>query len=706
MKFSRIQYHNYRCFQDVDVSFETHDDKNITLIVGAIGGGKTEMLFSFHWVLYGFDFKKLRAKGAIPWAINTSRYFALQNGKPGDTDSCSVTLTFEEDGLTYIVKRTEKYEKKDINVVSHQEIELSHKNSNGVKSLPIRDAKDIQNILSRIIPQNILYGIIFDGERMNAINSQDEAAIRAIQGVINQITNEQLFVTCKLELDDIYKSIKKGIQREGGRHNNSNITSIQSQITSLEANRDTLKGKYETNKRKIDEIDATIKTITQQLMLHADSKKLEKERQEIKNALNKSQDKLDSQIDVFYKDLNEAFLFINKELLDNVEDLLDNYDVPAGLTVEAVMSILKRTYCICGNPLCADERQKLKSLITTLPPDNIESTIKEMVRQTRVSSEEYKDKLKRSYAQIQEYEDEIIELKNKYSAISAQIIANSPEELKKLEEQNQKLRNTLAELQLEQKSLPKQIADFDQQIRQLNDELAEVSASNEIIQKLLRKKNIVEKFKIALDKIDQVKKQLSLSIINSKINEAYALLSEDYERGMRLCIIQYDNKLKYSMFSYNDNSVKEYYDKHESERIMWKTVNHESEEQIKEKIILSAPGGSSTGQSKVNTLAFAKAIIDYANDLRTEDSIEITKDYPFLIDSPFSEISNGKEGNSESDTKGSLDMVGKHINTFSHQIIMMTDAISLSHVDKFVLPYVAKTVYLKKDEIGNFSYIE
>ena len=189
MKFRRIQYHNYRCFQDVDVSFETQGNKNMTLIGGAIGGGKTEMLFSFHWVLYGFDFKSLRAKGAIPWAINTSRYYALQNGKPGDLDSCSVTLTFEEDGLTYIVKRTEKYEKKEINVVSHQEIELSHKNANGVKSLPIRDAKEIQNILSRIIPQNILYGIIFDGERMNAINSQDEAAIRAIQGVINQITN-------------------------------------------------------------------------------------------------------------------------------------------------------------------------------------------------------------------------------------------------------------------------------------------------------------------------------------------------------------------------------------------------------------------------------------------------------------------------------------------------------------------------------------
>ena len=42
----------------------------------------------------------------------------------------------------------------------------------------------------------------------------------------------------------------------------------------------------------------------------------------------------------------------------------------------------------------------------------------------------------------------------------------------------------------------------------------------------------------------------SLELINSKINDAYSILSEDYSRGKRLYVIQYDKADKYGMVSY------------------------------------------------------------------------------------------------------------------------------------------------------------
>ncbi|MDE6407972.1 MAG: AAA family ATPase, partial [Anaeroplasmataceae bacterium] len=62
MKFLRIKYKNYRCFIDAELSFKTDEKKNIALIVAPNGGGKTEMLFSFWWVLYNFNFKDLKGK--------------------------------------------------------------------------------------------------------------------------------------------------------------------------------------------------------------------------------------------------------------------------------------------------------------------------------------------------------------------------------------------------------------------------------------------------------------------------------------------------------------------------------------------------------------------------------------------------------------------------------------------------------------------
>ena len=95
MKIISIKYKNYRCFNDITVKFDTTKKKNIHMVVAPNGGGKTEMLFSFQWVLYGFDFKKLNGKDDTAYSLNSTLYHALENGKAGDSRSCSVELMFE-----------------------------------------------------------------------------------------------------------------------------------------------------------------------------------------------------------------------------------------------------------------------------------------------------------------------------------------------------------------------------------------------------------------------------------------------------------------------------------------------------------------------------------------------------------------------------------------------------------------------------------
>ena len=81
MKINRIKYRNYRCFLDAEVVFETTASKNIALLVGPNGSGKTEMLFSFWWVLYDFDFSKLSGKTQTPYLLNSALHQTLGNSK-------------------------------------------------------------------------------------------------------------------------------------------------------------------------------------------------------------------------------------------------------------------------------------------------------------------------------------------------------------------------------------------------------------------------------------------------------------------------------------------------------------------------------------------------------------------------------------------------------------------------------------------------
>jgi hypothetical protein len=95
----------------------------------------------------------------------------------------------------------------------------------------------------------------------------------------------------------------------------------------------------------------------------------------------------------------------------------------------------------------------------------------------------------------------------------------------------------------------------------------------------------------------------------------------------------------------------------------------------------------------VNSLAFAKAVLDYSNEDRTTDKLKVSHDYPFLIDSPFTELS-GKN----------LDNVAQYIHTFANQIILMADDKSYGGVQQLVAPSVKSTARLLKDSTEGITY--
>ena len=161
-------------------------------------------------------------------------------------------------------------------------------------------------------------------------------------------------------------------------------------------------------------------------------------------------------------------------------------------------------------------------------------------------------------------------------------------------------------------------------------------------------------------------------------------------------LIEHNKKNKYRLVTY----VKRKYD---DLRTSWinngriKTLEDDglSESEIHENIILEVVEGKSTGQSKVNSLSFAKAILDYSNEAGTTDQLRVSHDYPFLIDSPFTELSGRN-----------LDNVAKNIHTFANQIILMADDKSYGGVQQFVAPSVKSTTRLLKNSTDGITYTD
>lgn len=695
MKILKIKYFNYRCFRDVELSFDTTSSKNIALVVAPNGGGKTEMLFSFHWVLYGFDFNTLTGKKNTAYSLNSVLHHDLELSKEEKSEECWVELMFEHENIPYTLKRTEVFTKGKQGITSSQKVALSYVSANGVSSIPIEDPDSVERKVSQIIPKKILSGIIFDGERMKQLSSEDDNSKNAVEGVIRHITNEELFELCRGQFTNITADINNELRRLGRENGGVNLDTLTTRIEREEAAKKTEEDFLSSKKEKLEDTENTLHDISLELSRHHDSKVYEELRNNLKEEREKKRPLLEADIDVFYKDLLNGYMLIADQLIEDVKEYVENDKTPLGLTVDAVDSILQMPECICGHPITAIERAKLLALREKLPPVNINSTVHQMLHYASDSIYAATETLRRSFSEVKEEEQAINELTLRIAEISTQISEGTSDTIKNLEKQNGEKLVLKDKLVKEIAAHKKNIEEYTKRISKLVEQRKVASRSKGASEKLINKDEFIRKCLTALTAIDEYNKKVSLQLINDRINECYALLSQDYIAGKRLYIIQFDKKEKYRMITYSQKHYDDYLQRYTEDGTLatWKSIG-KSEEEIKELIITGIKDSNSTGQGKINTLAFAKAILDYSREERAEDSTEISRSYPFLIDSPFTELSDGN-----------LAMSSQVIHTFADQIILMISNESLSGVEATLEPYVAIRYELAGNAGDNNSII-
>lgn len=694
MKINYIKYHNYRCFKDVNIKFDTTQKKNISLVLGVNGAGKTEMLFSFQWVLYGFDFKKMREKEETPYSLNSTLYHRLEVDKHANSVDCWVEMSFTHKSIQYFVKRKETFMRLNEKITSRVTVELSNILPNGERTIPETNKEQVEEFLSRIIPQSILEGIIFDGERMKKLNTTEDQSKKTIENVISLVTNERLFELCKSELKDVKSDVikeKKRIDRENG-----NITAeeLEKEIEGLEQDiedDEIALGGVSINQEKIEK---KLEEISTKLSELEDAAKLEQKRKGLEKDLATSKTHFEQNTDQFFKRLQDGYILVSDKLIADVKASIENVDVPTGLTVEAVKSILKRPTCICGCKMSDDVVKHLTDMLATLPPDNISSTLLYMANQFAGEKKRARQLIHDSYQAMKDSESKVAKLKRDLSEISSSLVTNVSETIKNLEKERIKQYELLGGLKRDEERYSYNIDKNKKRLNEAKKDLEETAGGQEQIKMLQEQQYILELFLAAINKIGERNRELSLQSINNYLESSYSLLSEDTGRNIYLC--QHEKKEKYRLVTY----VKSKYDEL---RTSWinngrlRTLEDEglSESEIREKIILEVLEGKSTGQSKINSLAFAKAILDYSNEDRTADELKISHDYPFFIDSPFTELSGENLVN-----------VAKQINSFASQIILMADDKSYSGVKQFVEPFVNSSTKLLKDTKESFSFIE
>ena len=413
MRFKKIKFQNYRCFIDGELNFKEDPKKHINLIMGNNGAGKTESLFAFWWVLYGFDFKSLSNKEATPYALNSSLYKSLEADIISNAE-CKVVLEVENEGVTYVVERSAYYTKKNNNIDIEERQSLRKYKPNFEITPPETDHEKIEVVLNRIVPKRILYGIVFDGERMKQLSSENEQSIEAIRGVISDITNIELLERCKENYESLRTKYNQRIKKLAKQRGNITLGELIALIEKDTKELNACTKEFADAKDNLEKYQREAQKLSKQLISIRETQGLEQQRKDKKEELKKEIDQRLELLDNFPSNLKDGYYLCSQKLFEDVNSLLTQYDVPAELTVPAVNNILKRESCICGNCWTEEMVACINSLKKILPPDNINSTLSEMVRQKKLYCEDIKKNIIKETEALTKLDNKIEKVLDEY----------------------------------------------------------------------------------------------------------------------------------------------------------------------------------------------------------------------------------------------------------------------------------------------------
>lgn len=426
MLLQSIRLENFRQFQDESIDFaDGSDGKNVTIIIGDNGTGKTTFAQAFFWCMYGeteFSDKSMLNK------------LVAADMRPGQEQKVQVTLKLHHGEVDYTLIREQVYHKDNSNRIKADNsiFDIAKKDASGNTSY-IKKTQ-CESEVKGILPRELSRYFFFDGERIEKMSKDISTGKKA--------TDFAEAVKGLLGLNGIYSAI----QHFNPRLKTSVISSYEASYNSESNNKiqDYTKT-IEQCKNDIAAIDARMEELDSEITI-AQARKMEKQ-EEIRQfeegaKLQEKREKLQEKIAAAEKSKSNVYKLLCQDFNGNLSSFLSislvkralellsekdfvGKDIPF-MHAKTVEYLISKKKCICGTQL--DEGtipyRKVMELIDFLPPQSISTTIrdfkKEAIRRVNGKQDIYVQ-VSDHLAVISKQEDDLEELKDDLVAIEKKL---------------------------------------------------------------------------------------------------------------------------------------------------------------------------------------------------------------------------------------------------------------------------------------------
>ena len=426
MLLESIKLKNFRQFRDESISFANGDNgKNVTIIIGENGTGKTTFAQAFFWCLYGdtsFSDKIMLNK------------IVANEMVPSQKEDVVVTLSLKHGDVNYTLTRRQSYSKNNSNVVKGDNtvIDIAVKDAGGNTSYVKKTQCDAE--IKSILPKELSRYFFFDGERIDKMGKEISTGKKSTEfaDAVKGLLGLNGFISA---IDHFKPTSKYGVI---GSYESSFDAKSNTKIAEYTETIDRCKNRIEELEREIDDLDNQMETAgqrkaekTEELKQYAEGEKLQEEKEKLQRQIKNAEATQATLYKTICKTFNSSMSsFFSASLIKRSMDILAQEDIVGKdipyMHTKTIEYLVKQGICICGTHLNEGSLpyNKVMELIEYLPPQSVSTTVADFKREAKRRANHLTDisvDIQDDLAVMSQQEDDIDEKKDDIQKIDAKL---------------------------------------------------------------------------------------------------------------------------------------------------------------------------------------------------------------------------------------------------------------------------------------------
>lgn len=474
---SSIETKNFRQYKGAQViDFKFNKSKNVAIIKGRNGAGKSNLLNALTWCVYGIEPHIDQEKDQGMPIINTS---ALEESGANEHIEAEVIIRLETDIGPWMIKRTitgEKDSKGNVFIDKQSKLSVVYSTDGQDK---IETGEGTQVLINNLLPEALRSFFFMDGEKLREFFKKDTA--ENIASAVEKVSQLDLMYKAAEHLESYEKEIRRSV-----KETTPQLTEINKKINQYEEDIKKVKEKISTNKDDLKKNKEELREIMDFLknsgIEHVE--KLSTEEDELRNELSSLKDRYHEAIAErnTYIVKIAPFIYLKEYLQDSltlIETKIEKGELPSRIKETLVRELIEKGKCICGTLVEGKTKSNLEqysrklilselSEITVLGKSKIKEILQEMgqfpqrmdIYYEKINS--LQGEIDRKGRRVQQIRDELKKCEDKSEIILKERRRDSLyAEIAKLEQNNKLL---LSDAEVYEKELKDKREDYEKEL--------------------------------------------------------------------------------------------------------------------------------------------------------------------------------------------------------------------------------------------------